>query len=279
MTAKAVKRMGYREDMARCRDYIAAHAGEEITAAGLASLFGYSFYHFCHVFKSCNEMSVGAYLRDIRLSRAADEITGGRRITDAALDWGFDTPSGFTRAFRRRCGMSPTEFKKRKGGKSTMKPEIKKMDAFTAVGYSLAPPAGELDVLDHGAYWLGKDFSAVSKEDYAKLCAPDCAEIGAWLHPSDKTGEFCYFFGPVTKDKSFVPAGMVALDVPAAEYAVFPVPAAASAAALNENVKKTWKFIFNDWFDGSGYQFDHSAMDFEYYRGAETFIYVPVVKK
>ncbi len=48
--------MGYREDMARCRDYIAEHLQEELTPAELAARFGYSFYHFCHVFRSVNGM-------------------------------------------------------------------------------------------------------------------------------------------------------------------------------------------------------------------------------
>ena len=161
-----------------------------------------------------------------------------------------------------------------------MKSEIKKMAAFTAVGYTLAPPPeSEPDIRDNGAYWLGKDFKAVSAEDYAKLAVPGHGEIGAWMHPSDKTGEFFYFFGPITKDKSFVPKGMTALDIPAAEYAVFTVPKAADAKGLHENVKKAWKFIFNDWFDDSGYKFVHAAIAFEYYLGDDTFIYVPVTKK
>lgn len=271
--------MGYREDMERCREYINEHISDEITALGLSQMFGYSFYHFCHVFKSCNEMSVGEYLRDRRLSKAAVDIVNGSSITEAALDAGFDTPSGFNRAFRRKFAMSPTEYKKKKGGLIIMTPEIKKMAAFTAVGYSLAPPQGELNVLDNGAYWLGKDFTAVSKEDYAKVAVPGHGEIGAWMHPDDKTGEFYYFFGPIAKDKSFIPQGMVAIDVPEAEYAVFTVPKGDSAQALNENVIKTWKAIFNEWFDGSDYKFDQKAMNFEYYLGEDTMIYVPVVKK
>ena len=54
--------MGYREDMARCRDYIAEHLQEELTPAELAARFGYSFYHFCHVFRSVNGMAVVEYL-------------------------------------------------------------------------------------------------------------------------------------------------------------------------------------------------------------------------
>jgi AraC family transcriptional regulator len=167
---------------------------ENITISSLADMFGYSFYHFCHVFKSCNGMSVGEYLRDVRLSQAAVEIINGSSVTEAALAAGYDTSSGFNRAFRRRFSMNPTEYRNRKGGKLAMTPEIKKSAAFTAVGYSFAPPEGGLDILDNGAYWAGKNFGAVSKENYAKLCASDHGEIGAWMHPSDKSGELYYFF-------------------------------------------------------------------------------------
>lgn len=269
--------MGYREDMERCRAYIDGNLSADITPRRLSEMFCYSYYHFCHVFRAVNGMAVIEYLRDRRLCRAAAELLGGRSVTDTAMDCGFDTPSGFTRAFRRRFGMSPTAYKKQKGGRLKMKPEIKKFAAFTAVGYVLRPE-GEVDLLDSGAYWLGKKFDSVSREDYAKLCVPNHGEIGAWMHP-DEGGELYYFFGPITRDKSFVPAGMEAVDVPEAEYAVFTVPRAGDARGLNENVKKTWKFIFNDWFDGSGWRFDHSAMDFEYYLGEDAFIYVPVVKK
>ena len=64
---KVVKRMGYKEDMAQCRNYIAEHLQEELTPAELAERFGYSFYHFCHVFQSVNGMAVAEYLRDRRL--------------------------------------------------------------------------------------------------------------------------------------------------------------------------------------------------------------------
>lgn len=129
-----------------------------------------------------------------------------------------------------------------------------------------------------GAYWLGKDFSAVSREEYEKLVYPGYAEIGTWMYP-DAGGELYYFFGPEVKSRDTIPAGMVAIDVPEAEYAVVTVPKAADAKGLRENVKAAWKFIFNDWFDTSAYKFDESKMGFEMYLGEDTFIYVSVLKK
>ncbi len=274
---KAVRYMGYRENMERCLAYINGHPAEEIDPHVLAERSGYSFFHFCHVFRSCCGMPVAEYLRDRRLSKAAVELTDGKRITDAAFDNGFDTVSGFSRAFHHRFGVTPTEYKKKKGGSVKMEPEIKKFAFFTAIG-SILKPEKEIDILENGAYWHGKDFPRIDKENYAKLCVPGHGEIGAWLHPADGKKEFYYFFGPMVKDASFLPKGMEVLEVPAAEYAVFPVPKAEAPDTLYEEVNKAWKFIFHDWFDGSGWKFDHTKMDFEYYIDGDAFIYVPVVK-
>ena len=53
------------------------------------------------------------YVRDARLERAraalADPTQCHRRVLAIALDCGFDDFSAFSRAFRRRFGMTPSE--------------------------------------------------------------------------------------------------------------------------------------------------------------------------
>ena len=58
-------------------------------------------------------------------------------------------------------------------------------------------------------------------------------------------------------------------------WTVFQVPKGSDVSALHENVKKTWRFIFNDWFDNSGYVFDHTKFDLECYLGEETISMFP----
>ena len=271
--------MSYRLDMQRCLSYIDDHITDSLPVSELADLLGYSLYHFCHAFKGIYGLSAGAYIRQRRMEHAVMDLMGGSSVTDVALTYGFETVSGFNKAFRKKYSLTPTEYKKKGGMKFMMTPEIKTMEAFSAVGYCLAPPEGEFDLHDQSAYWLGKDFSSVSLEDYKKLTYPGYAEIGAWMHPDDKTGEFYYFFGPIVKDKSFVPHGLEAIDVPAAQYAVFTVPKAKDTAELNANIRKVWKEVFADWFDASEYRFAEGKMSFEYYCGDDTFVYVPVEKK
>ena len=203
--------MGHTETMEDVLRYIDEHISRGLTAEELARVSGYSFYHFCHLFAIDMGLSVGAYLRRRRLELAAGEILQGGSITEISTKSGFETPSGFSKAFRRHYGMAPTEYKSKKGEIDVMTPEIKYVEGFSAVGYCLAPPEGEFDVLDASAYWLGKDFSSVSRADYAKLTYPGYAEIGAWMHPDQVAGEFYYFFGPQVKEKSFIPDGMVPL--------------------------------------------------------------------
>ena len=266
--------MPYREDMERCLEYIKAHPDTD--AHALADMLGYSFFHFCHVFRSIIGVGAGEYLRRSRLELSAARLLKGARATDEALECGFDTPSGYTRAFRRRFGMSPSEYKKTKGGRTEMTPVFKKLDKFQAIGYAFKPDSAP--DLKAGAFWADMKFTSIDKDEYAKLCQPNNGEIGTWMHP-DEGGDLFYFFGPIVKDDRPVPSGAEKVEIPAAEYAVFEIPAAADPAALKENIQKTWRYIFSEWLDSSDWKFDQTKADFEFYLDSGSYIYIPVVKK
>lgn len=255
--------------------YLRDRPDAHVTAEELASVSGYSFFHFCHLFTSLTGKSVAAYLRVRSLELAAADLLRGEPVAEISRKRGFDTSSGFSKAFRRQYGITPTEYRATRG-LAALRPTFKKMDAFCAVGYNLAPPQGEFDVLDTGAYWAGNRFSSVTAGEYARLNAAHLGEIGCWMRPDRVTGEFYYFFGPIVRDFSYLPRLMEPLTVPAAQYAVFRVPRASSLTALKENVRRVWKYIFLDWLDRSGYELDERKIDFEYYLNGESFIYLPV---
>ncbi len=269
-------------DMKEIVAYINERPGERITVEQLAELSAYSFYRFCHAFSSYTGVPVATYLRRRQLALAARDILAGETSIEVALAHGFDTSSGFAKAFRRHYGMSPSEYRREMSDERfRVKPRFIAKDAFTAIGYRLAPPQGEFDVLDAHVYWLDKDFSVVRGEDYRKLAGPDAAEIGAWIQPNRETGAFFYFFGPVVEDTSFVPAGLEILQVAAAEYAVFRVPPGnGNMTLLNENVRRTWKYIFNEWLPGNeAYSTPDDHIDFELYHGRDAYIYLAVAKQ
>lgn len=266
-------------DMDRILDYIDNHLDDNLTVEGLAKYSDYSFYHFCHAFSSYTGVPAATYLRRRRMALAAKDLLAGHKSSDVAAARGFDTSSGFAKAFRKHYGLSPTQYRREMGDdRFCVTPAVRRMGPFLAVGYRLAPPSGNFDVLDAGAYWMGREFSFVSKEDYMRLGGPEPAEIGAWIQPDRATGEFFYFFGPVVQNTDFIPSGLEPIQFEAAEYAVFPVPAGnGNMTLLNENVRRMWKYIFQEWLPENGrYRAADDRIDFEYYHGGKTFICIPV---
>lgn len=75
---------------------------------------GYSHRHLQRLFRNETGMSVGAYIRLRRLTRAAILV----RLTvyplhDIAISVGFDSQSSFNREFRKRFGCSPGIYRNR----------------------------------------------------------------------------------------------------------------------------------------------------------------------
>ncbi len=290
--------MPYKADMEYCLLLIETHIGEDLTPKWLAEKLGYSFFHFCHIFRICNDVPVGEYIRRRRLQLASTELVQGKKITEIAMDFGYDTPSGFSKAFRKEFGMSAQEYRLgRKGtgelktkGEVSMEPRLVKKDSFKAIGYAIPPRKGDhINVLESGAYWQGADFSAVSSEVYEQIGKDSGGEIGTWYHPADESGNLIYFFGAIVNESKNVPTGLMALDIPAATYAVFttePVDTTKDDLALQAVIRKTWKMIFLEWFEDSEYEFDKERFDFEFYdercsdrEKAMVDIYIPVKRK
>lgn len=96
--------------MQRILDLIEATLDAEITPQELAERSGYSLWHFLHLFRQEVGMSLQRYRTRRRLAHVIWHVSCGMSITDAALRWGFETHSGFFRAFRREYCMSPSAY-------------------------------------------------------------------------------------------------------------------------------------------------------------------------
>ncbi len=91
-------------------DYIENNLRTEMTADELAKNAGYSTYHFYRIFSSEMGMSLAAYILNRRLKTALYEIANGYKAIDVVLEYGFDTYSGFYKAFIREYGCSPKKY-------------------------------------------------------------------------------------------------------------------------------------------------------------------------
>ena len=100
--------------IARMQRYIDEHLFEPITLKALAKEGGFSPWYASRIFKNLLGKSPFEYIRSLRLRRAAQVLReSNKTILDVALDFVFDSHEGFTRAFAREFGLSPSEYRAR----------------------------------------------------------------------------------------------------------------------------------------------------------------------
>ncbi len=91
---------------------MALESRDELDVQALADLAGLSRAHFSRVFKTCEGVPPAEFVLAERMRRAASLlVSGASSVKTVARDCGFDDPNYFAKAFRRRFGASPTEFR------------------------------------------------------------------------------------------------------------------------------------------------------------------------
>ncbi|MEM9775370.1 MAG: helix-turn-helix domain-containing protein [Chloroflexota bacterium] len=86
--------------------------GEIKTLADLAAADGRSPFHLQRIFSAEVGESPLQYSRRVRLQRAAAALlVTHKSVLDIALDAGFDSPEGFSRAFKAMFSLSPKQFR------------------------------------------------------------------------------------------------------------------------------------------------------------------------
>ncbi len=131
------------ESIHRAQAYIEQHLGERISLQQLARAARLSPWHLSRTFKDVTGKSPFEYIRAARLSVAATRLVAeDSRIIDVALDHLFDSHEGFTRAFARRFGMTPSEFRRRRPqAKLFLPPRSRELDLSRTKGRAYMPTA------------------------------------------------------------------------------------------------------------------------------------------
>lgn len=97
----------------KMQEYIEMNIRRKMTLKELADAAGYSPWHAARLFKEITGKSPFEYIRALRLSQAALILRDqDERIIDVAMDFVFDSHEGFTRAFSKAFGLSPSLYNK-----------------------------------------------------------------------------------------------------------------------------------------------------------------------
>jgi AraC family transcriptional regulator len=85
-----------------------------VKLASLASEAATSAFHFHRAFTTVAGETPKQHTSRLALERAAAHLLTDRRaVLEIALESGFDSHEGFTRAFRRRFGLTPSAYRAR----------------------------------------------------------------------------------------------------------------------------------------------------------------------
>lgn len=103
--------------VAKARQYIAEHQGEEISLAQVSQAVHMSPFYFCKVFKKATELTFTDYLARVRVEAVKKLLLNPHtRVSEAAYEAGFQSLSQFNRVFRRVAGESPSDYREKLHG-------------------------------------------------------------------------------------------------------------------------------------------------------------------
>ncbi len=99
--------MESKEIVNKSLQYIEEHIEEPVTLEEIALYAGYSEFHFARIFKESQGMTVMEYVNMRKMIKASWEILQGEKIIEVAMKYGWQSHSGFTKAFKKQFGFYP----------------------------------------------------------------------------------------------------------------------------------------------------------------------------
>lgn len=93
-------------------DWIDNNLEKTLSIDEVAAKSGYSKWHLQRMFRSVTKQTLGGYIRERRLTLAAEALRLTQRpVFDIAMQYGYDSQQTFSRVFRRQFSQTPTAYR------------------------------------------------------------------------------------------------------------------------------------------------------------------------
>lgn len=239
--------MAWPDDINRALAFMEQHLTEELAVRDIAAQAYLSPFHFQRVFSACVGMGVSEYLRRRRLTQAAQALRcPGAKVIDVALQYGYDTPESFCRAFKRQHGITPTEARCKSARLYTLQPVTihVKQEGQTMLEYKIVEKPQFTVVGCMRRFWPD-----TSRQDipafWTELMAdhpPVWGKYGVCLDEDSDDGSFGYMIADDFLPGQEIPAGCVTHVIPGCMWAVFPCRGQLPEClqAVNDKIWSEW---------------------------------------
>lgn len=248
-------------------DYIEENLKNDISVGRIASIVGYSEYHFLRIFRQFVGLTPADYIRKRRISRIVDQMEhecGRRSISDIAFEYGFNSKENFTRAFKAEHHILPTEYR-RCGNSLKLYARFESVPACCELDFDiveLAPfriVAYTSDEEDPTNFWNKYNTRGLSKRLSGVRNAVDYG-VCRWNPVSSRLD---YWIGVPEQDVAGDASGTVTLSISGGLYAMFQTPVATHIDFVR-TIRRTWDSIYREWLPQSRYEYRHDY-EFECY--------------
>ncbi len=275
--------------------FIENNLRERFTVADVARSASFSTYHYCRLFQALTGESVMGYARSRRLTQAAMTLANGAdvRLIDLALDSGFDSQEAFTRAFKRRFGITPGAVRR---AKHRWSPHFRFPLDAAALAHLKEGLTMEPKIIERGDFHvvgLRDTFTLDNNSEIPELWGrfwPHCQRIanivpGVSLGVSEmldkETGHFGYIASVEVTEIGEVPEDLASVTLEGGRFAVFTHKI--RSANLTAELPQTFRYIYGTWAEKSSEKL-RANYDIEYYDerfdplnlSGEIDIYVPI---
>lgn len=270
----------YKDAIINTLEYIESHLTESLTLDHITQRVHYSKFYFSRLFIFYVGTSIMDYVLTRKLTHVARLIKQGYKPSDIVYQYGFETQSGFNKAFKRKFGVSPSKFSSSLDikipplimdrfiqndikGEILMEPRIVIKETTKLVGVSIDTTTQDgKNLTDIPTFWQNYLHDGTMERLHSQPCVKSHEEYGV-CHSMKPSGEFKYLIGVEVNDKEVL-AEFETYTLNKQLYAVFTTPKA-DDKDFSDKIQDTWRFIYGTWFKHAPYVYDPNGIEFELY--------------
>lgn len=275
--------MNYITEMQKAIEYIETNLDKDINFEKVSKEVGMSSFYFHRIFTAIIGISPTAYIRNRRLTIAAQEISkNDENILDIALKYGFESHEAFSRAFKNFHGITPKMAKS--NGNELKNFSIANINSEIEQGNILSYRIESRNIIRATAMF--RNFNIENKNEipeyWKELKKDGTLERISDKYTKDLLGicigtqsdyEYKYGIGIELKEDTEIKNEMEIIEIPKSTWVVFKCE-----GQDEKSINELWSRIYKEFFITSSYK-QSMDIDFELYDDKNTEIWIPISKE